>query len=92
MAKNGPDDAGSKSEQGGPTPEPAEVGEAGGEVTSTKNASVFDPRVLDKTVIALPLIKEMAEENPEPNQSPTTPRSVSGSPDVRGRSTRSSST
>ena len=43
----------------------------------------FEPQVLDKTVIALPLIKRLAEMNPTPGSTPEARRR--GSPTCRTR-------
>jgi subtilisin family serine protease len=60
---------------------PAGQDEEGSQPTQRASAAVksqgmssFEPRVLDSTVIALPLIKNLAEENPGPNSKPDDPR------------------
>jgi serine protease AprX len=69
-----PIEGGSMSAQAGSTPASDEVGAASARATRDRNASGFEPRVLDRTVIALPLIKDLAEENAGPNSTPDDPR------------------
>ena len=59
-------------------PKPAAPGEV---TTKPETAPGFDPRVLDSTVIAMPLIKELADENPAPNSTDDDPRIGEWTPD-----------
>lgn len=62
-----------------PEPSGAAAGEGSGEQTETTRS--FEPRVLDRTVIALPLIRELAKENPGPRSKPDDPSIGEWTPD-----------
>lgn len=71
----------SKSDRGSSAPGPPEAGTADTAATHVGKVAGFEPRVLDRTVIALPLIKELAEENPGRSWKSDDPRIGEWTPD-----------
>lgn len=63
-----------ESPQAGSPATPLSVSGPSGGPPRTRRSPGFEPQVLDRTVIAMPLIKQLAEENPGPRSTPDDPR------------------